>query len=752
MSKRKESPDNQFSPDQAHNSFLSKASFRASAGAVFIAVLVVIAYYPSLKGDFIFDDELLLTQNKIIKAPDGLYQIWFSTNALEYYPISYTVFWIEWRLWGLNPIGYHAVSLVLHVFEAVLIWLILRKLSIPGAFFAAIIFSVHPVNVESVAWIAQLRNLMTLFFCLLSTWCYITVVMPAAGTDTRPARSRRGRHERTKEIPSQNVRRRSSFAPRRFPLIYWLSLLLFVLALLSKGSSAILPLLLLGIVWWVRTLERSETETSPSPDRFPVFSRGDFIRISPFFAVAVLSTGVNIWFQTHGSGEVIRVADFTERLLGAGGVVWFYLYKALLPCSLSFVYPQWRIDAANPFWWLLLAGVLTVTVILWRYRRGWGRALFFCWFFFCVALVPVMGFTDVGYMQFSLVADHYQHIAIIGVIALVSAGFSLWRRGMPGKILPAANAAGVAAAAILLFLTWRQSGLYRDDITLYRETLNKYPDCWLARNNLGLAMLRTGQFKEAIKCFQRVLEINPNYSPVYNNMGEVLIQSGRPREALKYIRRSLELNSRSPEAYCNMGRIMFDTGQLKDAADYFQQAIKLKSDFSEAYYYLGMIQFNEGRIGEAIKYYQQAIQLYSDYPAAHNNLAIALVKTGRIQDAIDHFKEALRSQPDYPVAEYNLGIALGKMGRLPEAIEHYEKAIRLKHDYVAVYYNLTQAYFNANETSKAVATARKGLELAQSQGMESKARQFEDWLNSRGVNPSDRSTAPPRDKSDPKSN
>ncbi len=713
MPKRKKSSDKRLPQDQSFREIPAAIRLGVPAGIALIAVLACIAYLPSINGDFIFDDELLLTQNNIIKAPDGLTRIWFTTEALEYYPVSYTMFWFEWRVWGMNPIGYHAVNLILHAIEAVSIWFILRKLSIPGAFFAAIIFTVHPVNVESVAWIAQRRNILALFFSLLSIWCYLRVQTPGNGSVATKRSFRSNRQGKNAHYGW-----------------YAISLVLFVLALLSKGSAAVLPLLLLGIVWWLRSQERQGRGASMRSESARIFSLEDVTRFLPFFIVSVISTGVNIWFQTHGSGEVIRNADFIERLLGAGSVVWFYLYKALLPIDLAFIYPQWQIEASNPLWWLPLTGVLAVTAILWRYRNSWGRPFLFAWGFFCMALIPVMGFTDVGYMQFTLVADHYQHIAIIGVIALVAAGCGLWHRSMPGKARRATEMAAIAAAGVLVFLTCRQSGLYRDDITLYKETLKLYPDCWLAHNNLGLAMIRTGRLEEAIKQFKRVLEIKPDYSKVYNNLGEVLIQLGRPKEAIEYIRHSLALDAESPQAHCNMGRILFDTGQLKESAEQFQQAIKLKADFPEAYYYLGMISFNEGQTQEAIEHYRQALQLNSAYPAAHNNLAIALIKTGRNQEAIDHFEQALRLQTDYPVAEYNMGIALGKLDRLPEAIKHYEKAIRLKPDYTAVYYNLALAYAKMNKSPEAITAAKKGLEIARSQGATAKAKQCEDWLNS----------------------
>jgi tetratricopeptide (TPR) repeat protein len=231
----------------------------------------------------------------------------------------------------------------------------------------------------------------------------------------------------------------------------------------------------------------------------------DLTRTSPFSVIAALLTAVNIWFQTHGSEMVIRVASFTDRILGAGFVVWFYLYKAILPINLAFVYPQWNIHAANPLWWLPLAAALAVTAALWWHGKKWSRPVLFSWVFFCVALVLVMGFTDVGFMRYSLVADRYQHIAIIAVIAPAAALWSLWHRREGRVTRLAAPIIAVAAVGTLALLTWRQSGDFRDEITLYKATLQKNPECWLAENNLGNALVQADRRKEAIEHYQLAL-------------------------------------------------------------------------------------------------------------------------------------------------------------------------------------------------------------------------------------------------------
>ena len=291
-----------------------------------------IAYLPSINGGFVWDDDLLLTNNYLIKAADGLHRFWCTTEAKDYWPGTNTTFWIEWRLWEMNQAGYHVSNLILHIAEALLVWIVLRKLCIPGAFLAAMIFAVHPVNVESVAWIAQRKNTMAMLFFLLSILWYVKCLMQAGSVGTASGRSHGGPWER-------------EFARKPRPLVaalhhertasnhwYWLSLAAFFMAMLCKGSVAVLPVLLLGIAWWMRSLRWR-----------------DLIQTAPFFLVAAVLSGVNVWFQTHGTGEVIRTAGFAERLLGAGGAVWFYLYKALFPIDLSPIYRQWQIDALQAF-------------------------------------------------------------------------------------------------------------------------------------------------------------------------------------------------------------------------------------------------------------------------------------------------------------------------------------------------------------------------------------------------------------------
>jgi protein O-mannosyl-transferase len=696
--------------------------FRMVAGAAILIATTFVAYIPSLSCGFIWDDDSYLTNSLIIRAPDGLYKFWCTNEAIDYYPISNTSLWIEWRLWGMNARGYHAFSLILHIAESLLIWIVLRKISVPGAFLTAMIFAVHPVNVESVAWIAQRKDMLAFLFFLLSILWYLKFLacprVPLAAKQTLPTAHR--------PLPTS-----LSFIlhPSSFARWYCLSLISFALGMLSKGSVATLPVILLAIVWWLRSLEiipslvqegkhfsTQEGRHSCLPldkshprlpfDNFalpPFISRllrpltlWDVFRTVPFFLVAVLITLVHVWFQTKGTGEVLRAAGLIERLLGAGGVVWFYLYKALLPINLVFVYPQWDIQPGNPLWWMPLGAVIIVTAVLYWYRESWGRPFFFAWGFFCVALIPVMGFSDVVFFRYSLVADHYQHIAIIAVIAIVSAPWSLLYRHKNRVARRAAALVAVAAIGILAVLTWRQCGFYHDGITLYEYTLEKNPKCWMAHNNMGSMFLNADRLDEAAEHFRRALEIKPDNVEAHNNLGIVFSRRSKFQEGIEYFQKALKLNPQDPNAHNNYGLILA---------------------------YLD-------RYPEAIEQYRQALQFKPKYPDAHNNLGLALAQLNQPKEAIEHYRQALALRPDYLEAHYNLGLALSSVGQVPEAIEHYQRALELKPDYAEAYFNLALAYAAMRQFPQAHAAAQQSLNLARSQNNAALAKQIEEWISS----------------------
>jgi protein O-mannosyl-transferase len=683
------------------------------AGLAIIILASFLAYLPSINGGFVLDDDILVTSNKVIQATDGLYRFWCSLEPSDYWPVTNTTFWIEWRLWGMNPIGYHVTNLILHVVEALLIWIILRNLCVPGAFLATVIFTVHPVNVESVAWIAQRKNLMAMLLFLLSILWYLKFFklasQPTFGRTILAAKPSDIHHP----LPTF-----SSFFLRPSSLYfwYWLSFAVFVLAVLSKGSVVVMPVLILGIIWWLRPLTRQ-----------------DLLRTAPFFLVAGALTVVNMWFQLHAANVVIRNVSYLERVLGAGCVVWFYIYKAIWPFGLAFIYPNWIIDAGNALWWLPLLAVLAVTAVLWRYRTSWGRPILFAWGFFCVALAPVMGFADVGFMKYSLVADHYQHISIISVIALASAGWCEWRY-LARKMAHWATAIAIVTVVAFIFLTHRQNELYRDAVTLYKDTLVKNPECWAAKNNLGVALFHAGQLQAARELYEQSVQLKPDYAPGYNNLGLALQDEGRLQEAINNYEQALSLKPDYAEAHNNLGLALYKTGRLSEAIGQYQEALRLDPDYADAHCNMAVALVQAGRFQEAIEQYRQALRISPNDPEYLYNLGNLFVKTGRLSEGIKEYEQALRFRPDHPGAHNNLGGALLKMDRPQEAIEHLKLALKLVPEDAGAWNNLALAYAMKRQTAVAVAAAQKALELARLQGQTALARQIEDWLNSHRAN------------------
>lgn len=614
--------------------------WRIPAGIAVILVATALAYLPCVHGGFILDDHLLLTQSPVIAARDGVYRIWLTTDAIDYWPVSNTSLWLEWRAWGLDPTGYHVTNIALHAATALLLWAVLAALSIPGGFVAALLFALHPVNVESVAWIAQRKDLLALLFGLTSAYAYVH-----AG---------RGPH-----------------APRALRRWYWGSLVAFLVAMLSKSSIAVLPLLLLCVTWWRRPL-----------------TRHDLLRIAPFCVIAGALVLVNSWFQARFTEAIVRSP--IERVLGAAAVLWFYLGKAVLPIDLSFVYPRWTIQPDRVSWWLPLLGAVAVSAVLWRRRHGAARPLLVAWAVFVISLAPVMGFVDVGFMEHSLVADHYQHLALLAVVTVAGAGWSIWRARLRHSRRWLADGAAVIVTAALALLTWQQSGLYRDGVTLFRATIARNPDSWFAHNNLGLALLEAGRPHDALPAFTRALELAPDQPAIHYNLARVLRADGRLDDAIVHYQQALRqkvLDSYNAE----LAAALVEARRLPEAIEHFQLAVQLQPDSAEAENNLGAALLEAGRVDDAIDHFTRSTQLSPALDHAHANLGRALLHAGQPGAAVEHLRVAVRLDPDNPDHRDALGVALIRAGEIDAAVVELQHAARLKPDDANVRENLEEA-------------------------------------------------------------
>ena len=613
-------------------------------GALIVALLLLV-YLPAERGGFIWDDDAYVTDNPLLTAPDGLKRIWFSLDSpSQYFPLTYTTFRLERSLWGLNPAGYHLVNILLHAANALLVWWLLRRLSVPGAWLAAALFALHPVQVESVAWITERKNILSLFFFLLAVLAWVEFV------EQRPR-----------------------------PLWRWygVTLIFYALALFSKTTACTLPAALLLVLW---------LKGKP-------ITGSRLLQMVPLVAMGLGMGLLTMWWERHHQytrGEVFGLGFF-ERVLLASHAVWFYAGKLVWPASLTFSYPRWTVDAADPLAYVWLAAGGGLCAAIYYVRRYAGRSLEVAVAFYVATLGPMLGFIMLATFQYSFVADHYQYVASIGLFALAAAGITTalgpFRKGNP-FLEPVLCG---ALLGLLGVLTWRQAEVYQNPETLWRDTLAKNPASWMARNNLGVALAGKSRTDEAISQFQEAIRLKPDDAEAHNNLGNSLGEEGRTDEAISQYQEAIRLKPNYAEACCSLGNALCRNGQIDEAIGQFQEAIRLKSDYAEAYYSLGTACCRKGQIDEAIGQFQKAIRLKPDYADAHNNLGIVLGMKGQIDEAISQFQEAIRVNPDDADACNNLGIALGRKGRIDEAISQFQEAIRLKPDYAEARNNLARA-------------------------------------------------------------
>ena len=535
------------------------------AWGVLIVLITLVAYLPALRGGFVFDDTYV-RDNPLLRADDGLYRIWFTTAPREYYPLTYSLWRIEWQLWGNNPTGYHVINVLLHALNAVLVWKILRHLKIPGAWLAGLIFAVHPVNAATAATISEQKNTLSMLFSGVAVLLHL-----------------------------------KSDEDRRWRW-YAFSLAVFLLALLSKTAVVMLPAALLGCLWW----------------RHGRIGRNDLIRSAPFFVLSVVMGLVTIWFEHHRvlEGHEVRTASVASRLITAGWAPWFYLYKAVLPFNLMLIYPQWQVDPTR--WINYVPGLVLIGWggWLWWKRDSWRRPLLFGLGYFVVMLVPVLGFVDQSFYLYALVADHWQYYSIVGVIALaVAAGCQVCQRlGKASQLWGAA-----ASVTVLLVLgagTWKRSGVYANSETLWRDNVAKNPKAWVAHNNLGVALRRDGRVLEAIDQYEQAVQIKPDYAEAYNNLGVALWQEGRVPEATSRYERALRIKPDYAEAHNNLGGALEQAGNASEAVAQYQQAIQLQPNYLAAHYNLGRALERAGQTNGAIEQYEQALRINPDFSAA----------------------------------------------------------------------------------------------------------------------------------------
>ena len=605
-----------------------------------LVAATLLAYQPAWHAGFIWGDDEYVTDNPLLTAPDGLKRIWFSLDSpSQYFPLTYTVFRIERSLWGLNPAGYHWVNILLHAANALLVWRLLRRLSVPGAWLAAAIFALHPVQVESVAWVTELKNVLSLFFFLLALRAWVEFV-----------------EDRPKPL-------------WRF---YGLALMFYALALFSKTTACTLPAALLLILW---------LKGKP-------IMRSRLVQILPFIAFGAGMGLVTVWwerFHQEVRGNFLGLG-LLDRLLVASHAVWFYAGKLVWPANLTFMYPHWTIHPADPFaYGWLVAGAGACAAIYFT-RRFSGRSVETAALFYVATLSPLLGFIMLYTFYYSFVSDHYQYVASIGPIALAAAGMTAVLGRLEKRSPFLKPAFGGTVLLVLGLLTWHQSRMYTDAETLWRTTIARNPDVWMAYDNLGIILARKGDADGALALFQKTLAIRPDDTLARNNLGLVLCQKGRMDEGIVQFQTALAILPDNAVFRNNLGKAFLAKGQQREAMIQFQKVLKNNPLDPKANYHLGIALFQKGRVDEAIAHFQKALEAQPDFADAWDrldNAAWLLATSPDVSFRNGPKALALAKQLDRlsggnnPAILDTLAAAYAETGQFPEAVDAAQRALAL---------------------------------------------------------------------------
>jgi len=648
-----------------------------------MAVAVLAVYLPVRHAGFIWDDDSHVTDNPSIVGGLGLGRIWTSPAA-NYFPLTTSTFWVIHALWGVNPLPYHVVDVLLHIASAALLWLVLRRLRVPGAWLGAMLWALHPVQVESAAWIAETKNTQSAVFYLLAIWLFLHWLQaePAAGRDRRV-------------------------------LCYAAAWLCAALAILSKASTVMLPVVLGLCWWWVRGRWRWR----------------DALWLLPFLAISVTASLWTIWEQQYHAGAIGQAWDQThlQRLIIAGNVVWFYLEKLVWPHPLIFIYPRWAPNASNLLAYLPVLAAAGVFLALWWWRAR-VRGVFFAGAVFGVSLFPVLGFFNVYFFRYSFVADHFQYLASMGALALAGAGLAAladWLRAAPRWL---AAAPGRLLLVVLGVLTYRQCRHYLGDEVLWRATLADNPGCWMAHNNLGAMEVKAAHYQAAIDHLTTSLGLHPGVQQAEYNLGLALFRTGRPAEALPHYEEALRLLPNDPDTLARIGDALAKLNREPDAARAYEAALRLNPKDATAQNNLGNMLRLQGRGAEAFAHFQEAVRLKPDFAEAQNNLGSALVESGQTDAGIAHLAEAARLDPNSVDAHYNLAVVLLRSGRAEEAVGQIQQVLRLNPRDAATHFMLGRVLLQLGRAREAAdqfqetlrfnpsyAPAQEGLEIARQQ-------------------------------------
>ncbi len=642
-----------------------------------LVLLVAIVYWPTLDNGFIWDDDYYVEENVTLTSLAGLHDVWFKLGAVpQYYPLVHSTFWVEQHLWGLDPRGYHATNMLLHAAAAVLLWRLLSRLAMPGAWLAAAIFAVHPIQVESVAWITERKNVLSAALALGSLLAYLRFAPPEQAA----------------------IGPRGAAAPPRWRC-YGLALALYVAALLSKTVTASLPAVLLVIYGWTRGR----------------LTGRDVAPLVPFFAVGLALAGLTVWMEKNHVGASGSEWDFSpvERGLIAGRAAWSYAGKLFWPHPLIFFYPRWTIDVHAWWQYLFPASALALVGGLWLARNQLGRGPLAAALIFGGVLVPALGFFNVFPFRYSFVADHFQYHAGIALIAWAAAAATLAARwlAIPRWMTP------LAAAALLvpLVLVARQKTLvYRDSTSLFADTIEANPSCWAAYHNLATQLAKQGNYLAAIEHFQAAVRLSPDDATPRNSLAWALYHLHSYDEAAAELDRAMACVARPVErtrSYTFLGAVQIEQRRFDEALANLDKAIELSPDAGQPHLYRGRIRAIQGDIPAALACVEQALKLEPGVVEAvelHAQLLTVQGKYHRALTELNTLRPMMHDNPQWLVQIAGLHQALKEWR---QAVANYDRALALDPKNAAAFRGRGDSHLGFGNQAAAIADYEASLKI-----------------------------------------
>ena len=543
---------------------------------------------------------MYVAKNAFLHSSDALGKIWLAPPGINYFPITTSLQWAQWQLWGNSTLGYHLTNIGLHLLSAFLFWRLLGTLGMRRAWLGGLLFAVHPLAVESVAWISEVKNALSLPPLLLAMGSYVRFC--ERGRGVRP---------------------------------YCLALFWFLFAMLCKSTVAMFPAAILLYSWW-RQGRLRWTDAKAS---------------LPFFAISFGLGLLTVWFEHH------RVVDYQfvppegmiTRVAAAGLAIAFYLEKSVFPVGLLPIYSRWRLDPLSAVQWMPWLAFGCLGLWLYAKRASWGRHAILGLGWFAINLAPVLGLIGMAYLRISRVADHFAYVSLLGVVGMAAAFFEMGH-GRPGTGRLArtcsalALACPLALAAALAVETHVYAAVFRDEKTLWTQVLRHNPDAWIAHYDLANILRDEGRLDEAIAHYEQALRIKPDLAEAEDNLGVALTLAGRRFEAIRHYEAALRLMPDMPEVHDNLGLTLANLGRFDEAIAHYEKALQSMPDSAEVHNNLGLALAGVGRWQDAIGQYEEALRLRPDLPAIHSNLADALRAVGKIDEALDQLDQARELQ------------------------------------------------------------------------------------------------------------